>query len=223
MGSPAAPPRLELPPHGRRSRKLESRARRRCIPESSTSSPTRRTSRRLTGATSGVEVTRAKLAPRALRRHLIGLGLLQRPELRDPLLPQILHEGWLHHRSAIEFCQDPSTKKEIRTVARRGWQSRQLKASGTTRTGKQEARQRPDDRGRRSECAGQSCLVGSPHLAWIWWCVGERFGDESESGKVRAGVLVGSPASPHKQVLSLGAGPDMRRGKKLTGRPNIGG
>jgi hypothetical protein len=45
----------------------------------------------------------------------------------------------------------------------------------------------------------------------------ERFRDESESGKARAGVLVGSPASPHRQVFSLGAGPDMRIGRRADG------
>jgi hypothetical protein len=36
-----------------------------------------------------------KLALRAPRCLLIGLGLVQRPELCYPLLPQILHERWL--------------------------------------------------------------------------------------------------------------------------------
>jgi hypothetical protein len=92
MGSLTAHPRLELPPCGRRSGMLESRARRQCVPESSTSSPMQRPSRSLAGTTPGVEVTCEKLAPRALRHHLIGLGIVQRPELRYPLLPQILHE-----------------------------------------------------------------------------------------------------------------------------------
>jgi hypothetical protein len=48
------------PPCGRRSGKLGSRAHRRCVPESSTSSPTRRPSRRLAGTVPGVEVTRAE-------------------------------------------------------------------------------------------------------------------------------------------------------------------
>jgi hypothetical protein len=34
-------------------------------------------------------------------------------------------------------------------------------------TGKQEAGRRPEDRGLRSECTGQSCLVVSPRLARI--------------------------------------------------------
>jgi hypothetical protein len=78
-----------------------------------------------------------KLAPRAPRRHLIGLGLGQRPELRYPLLPHILQERWLRRRPFVEFCRDPTAKKEIRTAARRGWQSRQPKASGNTHAGKQ--------------------------------------------------------------------------------------
>jgi hypothetical protein len=163
-----------------------------------------------------------KPAPRALRRCLIGFRLMQRPELRYPLLPQILHERWLRRRSAVEFCRDPTAKKEISTATQRGWQSRQPKASGATRAGKQEAWRRPDDQGRRGECTGQSCHAVSPHLAWIWWCVGERFGDESKSGKARTGFLVGSPASPHRHVFGLGAAPDMRRGRDLTGRPYLG-
>jgi hypothetical protein len=186
VGSPAVPPRLELPPRGRRSRKLESWARRPCVSPYGVGA---RVATRASLPTASTNPARVMAPPPVSRRILLG----------------------------------SRHQKKIRTVAQRGWQSRQLKASGATRTGKQEARRQPDDRGRRSECTGQSCLVGSPRLAWIWWCVGERFGDESESGKARAGVLVGSPASLHKQVLSLGAGPDMRRGKEMTGRPNIGG
>jgi hypothetical protein len=36
-----------------------------------------------------------KLAPRAPRRRLIRLGLMQRSKLCYPLLPQIMHERWL--------------------------------------------------------------------------------------------------------------------------------
>jgi hypothetical protein len=85
MGSPTAPPRLELPSCGRRLGKVESRARQRCVPESSTGSAMRRPSHRLVGATLGVEVTHVKLEPQALRRHLIRLGLVQRSELCYPL------------------------------------------------------------------------------------------------------------------------------------------
>jgi hypothetical protein len=114
MGSLAAPPRLELPLCGRRSGKLESRARRWCVPESSTSSPMRRQSRSLASTTPGVEVTREKLAPRALRRHLIGLGLVQRPELRYPLLPQILHDDGSTIGQPSNFVGIPPLRKRSR-------------------------------------------------------------------------------------------------------------
>jgi hypothetical protein len=62
MGSPAAPPRLELPPRGRRSGEMGSRARRQRLLESSTSSPTGRLSRRRTGAALGSRSPVRKLA-----------------------------------------------------------------------------------------------------------------------------------------------------------------
>jgi hypothetical protein len=118
------------------------------------SSPTRRPSHGLANAAPGVEVTRAEVGTAGSPTPPFRVGARAAARALLPTTSTDPARVMARHCPAVESGRDPADKMEIRTAARRGWQSRQPKASGTALVGKLEARRRPDHRGRRSECAG---------------------------------------------------------------------
>jgi hypothetical protein len=104
------------------------------------SSPTRRPSRGLANTAPGVEVTRAEVGTAGSPMSPYRVGARAEARALLPTTSTDPTRAMARRRPAVESCRDPAANTEIQTTARRGWQSRQPKASGTTCVGKQEAR-----------------------------------------------------------------------------------
>jgi hypothetical protein len=88
------------------------------------SSPMRRPSRGLADATPGVEVTRAEVGTASSPTPPYKVGAHAAVEALLPTTSTNHARAMAHRRPAVESCLDPAAKMEIRTAARRGWQSR---------------------------------------------------------------------------------------------------